>query len=133
MLEILDADSGKYQVLDMICLGACFQLAEVVRSGPGPSRKDGSYGLVTPILCSVIGAYTSSQGIQVYHAPLETPEKVSEDQFADLGAIEDQVDPESRLDFQHQARLEAEEAFIHLGTSKRVQRALLRSALKRTQ
>ena len=53
---------------------------------------------------------------------------VSEDQFADLGAIGDQVDPESRFVFQHQARLEAKRAFIHLDTSKRVQRALLRSA-----
>ena len=53
---------------------------------------------------------------------------MSEDQFADLGAIEDQVDSESRFAFQHQARLEAKKAFIHLDTSKRVQRALLRSA-----
>ena len=30
-LEILDADGAKYQ----ICLGTCFQFAEVVRSGPG--------------------------------------------------------------------------------------------------
>ena len=35
MLEILDADGAKYQVLNMICLGTCFQPAEVVRSGPG--------------------------------------------------------------------------------------------------
>ena len=53
---------------------------------------------------------------------------MSEDQFADLGAIEDQVDPESRSAFQHQARLEAKKAFIYLDTSKRVQRAKLRSA-----
>ena len=38
------------------------------------------------------------------------------------------MDPESRFAFQHQARLEAKKAFIHLDTSKRVQRALLRSA-----
>ena len=35
VLEILDADGAKYQVLNMICLGTCFQLAEVVRAGPG--------------------------------------------------------------------------------------------------
>ena len=29
VLEILDADGAKYQVLDMICLGTCFQLAEL--------------------------------------------------------------------------------------------------------
>ena len=34
VLEILDADGAKFQVLNMICLGACFRLAEVVRSGP---------------------------------------------------------------------------------------------------
>ena len=60
--------------------------------------------------------------------PREAPSLVPEDKFADLGAIEDQVDPESRFAFQHQARLEAKKAFIHLDTSKRVQRALLRSA-----
>ena len=38
------------------------------------------------------------------------------------------MDPESRFAFQHQARLEAKKGFIHLDTSKRVQRALLRSA-----
>ena len=53
---------------------------------------------------------------------------MSEDQFADLGAIEDQVDPEISFAFQHQARREAKKAFIHLDISKRVQRALLRSA-----
>ena len=35
VLEILDADGAKYQVLNMICLGTCFQLAEVARAGPG--------------------------------------------------------------------------------------------------
>ena len=35
VLEILGADGAKYQVLNMICLGTCFQLAEVVRAGPG--------------------------------------------------------------------------------------------------
>ena len=63
-----------------------------------------------------------------YLTPREAPSLVSEDQFADLGAIEDQLDPESRFAFQHQARLEAKKTFIHLDTSKRVQRALLRSA-----
>ena len=48
---------------------------------------------------------------------------MSEDHFADLGAIEDQVDPESRFAFQHRARLEAKKAFIHLDTSKRVRSA----------
>ena len=34
VLEIVDADGTKYQP-HMICLGTCFQLAEVVRKGPG--------------------------------------------------------------------------------------------------
>ena len=53
---------------------------------------------------------------------------MSEDQFADLGAIEGQVNPESRFAFQHQARLEAKKASIHLDTNKTVQCALLSSA-----
>ena len=211
--EILDADGAKYQVLNMICLGTCFELAEVVRAGPGQptsarcleaikKRWISWAGNPSTVQCDrglhnrgVLAQYMSAQGIQVYHAPLETPEAigrverhggvlkgmarkvisqtqargesqiqsvldescltknsllrnggyspsqwvlgktpreapslVSEDQFADLGAIEDQVDPESRFAFQHQARLEAKKAFIHLDTSKRVQRALLRSA-----
>ena len=73
------------------------------------------------------GGYSPSQWV-LGKAPREAPSLVSEDQFADLGAIEDQVDPESRSAFQHQARLEAKKALIHLDTSKRVQRALLRSA-----
>ena len=71
------------------------------------------------------GGYSPSQWV-LGKALREAPSLVSEDQFADLGAIEDQVDPESRFAFQHQARLEAKKAFIHL--SKRAQRALFRSA-----
>ena len=73
------------------------------------------------------GGYSPSQWV-LGKTPREAPSLVSEDQFADLGAIEDQADSESRFAFQHQARLEAKRAFIHLDTSKRVQRALLRSA-----
>ena len=72
VLEILDADGAKYQVLNMICLGTCFKLAEVLRNGPGQPTK----------------------------ALREAPSLVREDQFADLSAIEDQVDPESRFAFQ---------------------------------
>ena len=56
--------------------------------------------------------------------PREAPSLVSEDQFAVIGKIKNQVDPA----FQHQARLGAWKAFIHLDTSKRVQQAFLRSA-----
>ena len=77
------------------------------------------------LLCH--GGCSLSQWV-VGKAPREPPSLVSEDQFADLGVLEDQVDPEARFAFQHQARLEAQKALIHLDASKRVQRAPLRSA-----
>ena len=73
------------------------------------------------------GGYSASKWV-LGKAPGEAPTLVSEDHFADLGVIEDPFDPESRFALQHQARLEAKQAFIHLDTSKREQRALLRSA-----
>ena len=36
ILEILDANGTKFQVLNMICLGTCFQLCEVVRDQARP-------------------------------------------------------------------------------------------------
>ena len=185
LLEILDADGAKYQVLNMICLGTCFQLAEVVRSGPGQptsarcleaikkrwiswaggpntgqcDRGLHNKGILRPLavlnamaVCSRVIAQTQARGeVEIQSvldescltllrnggyspsqwvlgkAPREAPSLVSEDQFADPDALEDQVDPESRFGFQHQSRLEAKKAFIHLDTSKRVQRALTRS------
>ena len=83
VLEILDADGAKYQVLNMICLGTCFQLAEVVRAGPGqptsarcleaikkrsiswaenPSTVQCDRGLHNR---GVLAQYMSAQGIQV--------------------------------------------------------------------
>ena len=60
------------------------------------------------------------------------PSLVEEYNSADLGSLEDQVDPESRFALIHQARNEAKKAFVHLDTSKdtskRVQRALLTNA-----
>ena len=52
---------------------------------------------------------------------------LSEDQFAELAAMVDQVDPEFRLACQHHARFQAKKAFILLDASKRVQHALFRS------
>ena len=60
------------------------------------------------------GGYSPSQWV-LGKAPREAPSLVSEDQFAYLGAIEHQVDPESRFAFQNQTRLEAKKAFIHFG------------------
>ena len=81
VLEILDADGAKYQVLNMICLGTCFQLAEVTSArcleaikkrwiswAGNPNRGLQNRG--------VLSQYMSSQGIQVYRAPLETPEAI---------------------------------------------------------
>ena len=94
VLEILDADGAKYQVLNMICLGACFQLAEVVRAGPGQptsarcleaikKRWISWAGNPSTVQCDrglhnrgVRAQYMSAKGIQVYHAPLETPEAI---------------------------------------------------------
>ena len=45
------------------------------------------------------GGYSRSQWV-LGKALRDLPSLVSEDQFADLGAIEDQVDPESRFAFQ---------------------------------
>ena len=92
VLEILDADGAKYQVLNTICFGTCFfLLAEVVRSGPGqptsarcleaikkrwiswagnPNTVQSDRGLRNG---GILAQYMSSQAIQVYHAPLETP------------------------------------------------------------
>ena len=53
---------------------------------------------------------------------------MDEEGHADLGAIQDTIDPKSRFALQHQARAEAKKAFVHMDTSKRVQRALLRNA-----
>ena len=61
---------------------------------------------------------------------------MSEDQFADLGAIEDKVDPESRFALQHQARPEAKKAFIHWTQVKKCSvhyAEVPNQSLKRTQ
>ena len=105
VLEILEADGAKYQVLNVICLGTCFQLAEVVRSGPGQptsarrleaikkrwiswlgnpntvqcDRGLHNRGILAQYMSAqggILAQYTSAQGIQVYHAPLETPEAI---------------------------------------------------------
>ena len=39
ILEVLDANGTKFQVLNMICLGTCFQLCSVVRKRPGQASS----------------------------------------------------------------------------------------------
>eukprot|EP00435_Cladocopium_sp_Y103_P048218 s2332_g14.t1 len=53
---------------------------------------------------------------------------MSEEQFAELGAIEARHDPSSIFALQHMARIEAQKAYVHLDCSRRVQRALTRNA-----
>ena len=72
------------------------------------------------------GLLTVSVG--TWKDPTGPPSSVEEDNSADLGSLEDQADPESRFALVHQARAEAQKAFVHLDTSTRVQRALLRNA-----
>eukprot|EP00435_Cladocopium_sp_Y103_P068333 s119_g31.t1 len=61
-------------------------------------------------------------------APRAFPSLMSEEQHAELGAIEAVHDPSSIFALQHMARLEAKKAFVHIDCSKRVQRALTRNA-----
>ena len=213
IFEILDASGTKYQVLNLVCLGTCFQLAEIVREGPGTPTSSKCLeaiqrrwitwaGHPSSMKCDrglhnrgILAQYMGAHGVQVTHAPLETPEAIgrverhggvlkamvrktaaqvqahgwqqmqqvldeaclvknsllrqggyspaqwvlgraprelpsilSEDGHADLGAIQDSIDPESAFALQHQCRAEAKKAFVQLDTSKRVQKASLRSA-----
>ena len=56
------------------------------------------------------------------------PSVVDESSWCDLGAIESRHDPTSIFAMRHMARIEAQKAFVHLDTSKRVARALLKNA-----
>ena len=73
------------------------------------------------------GGYSPAQWV-LGKAPKGVPSLVDEEGWADLGSIQDSLDPESKFALQHQARAEAKKAFVHMDTSKRVQRALLRNA-----
>ena len=53
---------------------------------------------------------------------------MSEEQFAELGAIEARHEPPSIFALQHMARIEAQKAYVHLECSRRVQRALTKNA-----
>ena len=94
VFESLDARGDKYQVLNLVCLGTCFQLTEIVREGDGlPSsarcleaiqrRWTCWAGLPTVLRCDrglhnrgVLAQFCAAHGIQVSHAPLETPEAI---------------------------------------------------------
>ena len=73
VLEILDADGTKAQIQSVLD-ESCLTKNSLLRNG----------------------GYSPSQWV-LGKTAREAPSLVSEDQFADLGAIEDQVDPESRF------------------------------------
>ena len=96
VFESLDARGDKYQVLNLVCLGTCFQLTEIVREGDGLPSSAGCLeaiqrrwtcwaGLPTVLRCDrglhnrgVLAQFCAAHGIQVSHAPLETPEAIGE-------------------------------------------------------
>ena len=50
------------------------------------------------------------------------------EEAGNLGVLEDSLDPSARFHLNHAARMAAQKAFVHLDTSSRIQRALLRNA-----
>ena len=75
---------------------------------------------------SRIGGFSPAQWV-LGRDSRTAPSQFSQE-WADLQAIEAQADPDSIFALQHQARVEARKAFVHLDCSRRVQKALLRNA-----
>ena len=75
---------------------------------------------------SRVGGFSPSQWV-LGKAPRLDPSPLSDERFAELGAIEAQLNPESIFALQHFARQEAQEAFVYLDCSKRVQRAMTKN------
>ena len=211
LLELKDSVGHKYAVLNMVDLGTTFQVLHVIRQGLNAtssqvlkalSQRWFSWaGFPETIVCDrglhmrgVLASYCAANGIQVKHAPLETPEAIGRverhggiakalfrkvaaevqpidaeqvdrilaevtqvknnstrhggfspaqwvlgrshktqpsflgEQWSDLGVLQEQADPDSIFALQQMARVEARKAFVHLDTSKRVQRAMLKNA-----
>ena len=76
---------------------------------------------------SRVGGFSPSQWV-LGKAPRLDPSPLSDERFAELGVIEAQLNPESIFALQHFARQEAQEAFVYLDCSKRVQRAMTKNA-----
>ena len=76
---------------------------------------------------SRVGGFSPSQWV-LGKGPRSDPSPLSEERFAELGAIEARHNPESIFALQHMARQEAQKAFVHLDCSSRVSRALTRNA-----
>ena len=76
---------------------------------------------------SRVGGFSPAQWVRG-RAPRGMSSVMSEEQFAELGAIEARHDPSSIFSLQHMARIEAQKAYVHLDCSRRVQRALTKNA-----
>eukprot|EP00435_Cladocopium_sp_Y103_P011721 s3425_g3.t1 len=76
---------------------------------------------------SRVGGFSPAQWV-LGKAPRNAASVMSEEQFAELGAIEARHDPSSIFALQHMARIEAQKAYVHLDCSRRVQRALTQNA-----
>ena len=74
-----------------------------------------------------VGGFSPSQWV-LGRAPRGVASLMSEEDHAQLGAIQARHDPSSIFALQHLARIEAQKAFVHLDCSRRVQRALTRNA-----
>ena len=93
LLELKDSVGHKYAVLNMVDLGTTFQVLHVIRQGLNAtsaqvlkalSQRWFSWaGFPETIVCDrglhmrgVLASYCAANGIQVKHAPLETPEAI---------------------------------------------------------
>lgn len=70
-----------------------------------------------------VGGFSPSQWV-LGKAPRGVPSLTSEEQRAELGAIQSRFDPGSVFALQRLARLEAQKAFVRLDAPRRVQKAL---------
>ena len=94
VLELTDTMGQKYQVLNMVCMGTTFQLAEVVKVGAGQPSSHACLsalqkrwfawaGHPVNLFCDrglhnrgILAKYLDEHGIQSYHVPLESPEEL---------------------------------------------------------
>jgi len=92
VLELTDVTGQKYQVLNMVCIGTCFQQAEVVKVGAGQASSRSCLdalikrwfswaGHPVAIMCdrglhNLLQQYMDEHNIQVHHVPLESPESL---------------------------------------------------------
>ena len=77
---------------------------------------------------SRVGGFSPSQWV-LGKGPRSDPSPLSEERFAELGAIEARHNPESIFALQHMARQEAQKAFVHLDCSARKSPARLLAML----